>query len=362
MIKRVAFFFLLVVAIACGTWGYFYLTKLKRPTTNPLHVLSDSCYLLLENKNLHDLTKKLNHGNLMWEDLLQNTDIKQLNKTLQKIDSLLSLSGNQFGIQNFYLAFYGQKKNTYLAAFNLNDINTSDAFTSFLKHYFKAQKTGSNRYQCLYMDDSFYVYVNMGFVLFSGDSDFLEKSITRKKGTLAQNKLFMQAYEGIDTESDLTVFVHLPHFYNLAWKELLTTVPPGKKNSQENWISADALISPNEIKAQGFMSNDSSVFYQLIKQQKTVSIKDAFSLLPYSTTQAQVISMLNYPLFIAAGQSNQITSRKAQLSNYSDLLNADAELEIEKFQFLKILRKFFFNDSNISVYFKICTLKNYQYF
>ena len=267
----------------------------------------------------------------MWEDLLQNTDIKQLNKTLQKIDSLLSLSGNQFGIQNFYLAFYGQKKNTYLAAFNLNDINTSDAFTSFLKHYFKAQKTGSNRYQCLYMDDSFYVYVNMGFVLFSGDSDLLEKSITRKKGTLAQNKLFMQAYEGIDTESDLNVFVHLPHFYTLAWKELLTTVPPGKTNSQENWVSADALISPNEIKAQGFMSDDSSVFYQLIKQQKTVSIKDAFSLLPYSTTQAQVISMLNYPLFIAAAQSNQIPSRKAQLSNYSDLLNADAELEIEKF-------------------------------
>ena len=134
MIKKIAFVILVVAAIACGTWGYLYLSKLKRPTTNPLSVLPDTCYVLIETKNLHQLSEKINQGNLMWEELLKTNAIKQFNKTLQKADSLISnsTSSNQFGVQSVYVALYQSKKTELLAAFNLADISTNDLFVSFL--------------------------------------------------------------------------------------------------------------------------------------------------------------------------------------------------------------------------------------
>ena len=119
MIKKIAFILLVLSAIACGIWGYLYLRDLKRPTVSPLSVLPDSCYLVLETKSLHDLSEKLNHGNLMWEEFLKADDIKQFNKTLQQADSLIShASGNTpFGVQSIYAALYQNKKSPLASSF-----------------------------------------------------------------------------------------------------------------------------------------------------------------------------------------------------------------------------------------------------
>ena len=339
MIKKIAFIVLLVSAIGFGTWGYLYLTHLKRPSVNPLSILPDTCYLLLETKNLHQLTEKINQGNLMWEELLKTDAISEFNKTLQKADSLISntASSNPFGVQSVFVAFYQNKKAPLLAAFNLADINTNDLFISFLEKNFSAKKT-SDKNSCIYAcrqdTYTFYIYANAGLVMLSSDSGFLLEAVKNTKSSLIQNKSFNVSYQKADKESDVNMFVHLPELYNRSWNILFNATLPDKKNYgalHETWVSADVAITPGELKAQGFFSNDSSAFYNTIANQEAINFKDAFNQLPYNTIQMEAISMHAYDRFIKNHYADNPTKRKEDLQVYSDQMNADAQFEIEKF-------------------------------
>lgn len=339
MIKKVAFILLLVAAIACGTWGYLYLSNLKRPTVSPLSVLPDTCYVLLETKNLHELSEKLNQGNLMWEELLKADAIKQFNKTLQKADSLISNSNasSAFGVRSVYVALYQNKKLPLLAAFNLADINTNDLFISFLEKNFAAKKAEAKSkfiYECKQPDYTFYVYVNAGLVMLSGDVTFLQNAIKNNKNNLAQNKLFIEAYQTSDKESDANMFVHLPCFYNVGWNNFFVETSMNRNSygaKNEAWVSVDISITPSEMVTQGFFSNDSSAFYNTLKNQETVSFKTILSMLPYNTLRFQSISITNYKQFIEHGYLTNTNKRKKELQLYSDKTNADTQLELEKF-------------------------------
>ena len=336
MIKKIAFILLLVAAIACGTWGYLYLTNLKRPTTNPLSVLPDNCYMLLETKSLHQLSEKLNQGNLMWEELLKTDAVKQFNKMLQKADSLISNStnSNQFGVQSVFVALYQNKKTDLLAAFNLTDINTNDLFISFLEKNFSAKKTSANFYECKQPNYTFYVSVNAGLVVLSGDVNFLQSAVKSNKNPLSKNKIFTEAYQSEDNESDVNVFVHLPNFYQNGWDNFLAN--PKQNGSTDNryneaWLSADVAVNSNEINAQGFFSNDSTAFYNTLINQQAISFKDAFGNLPYNISGLQALSIKNYNTFIYNSYVGNKEWRKKILQSYTEKLNADAQIEIEKF-------------------------------
>ncbi|MEO8759876.1 MAG: hypothetical protein ABI388_02400 [Bacteroidia bacterium] len=336
MIKKIAFILLLVAAIGCGTWGYLYLTNLKRPTTNPLSVLPDNCYLLLETKNLHQLSGKINQGNLMWEELLKADAIKQFNKTLQKADSLISNStaSSQFGVQSVFVALYQTKNTQILAAFNLADINTNDLFISFLEKNFSAKKTSNNLYECKNADYTFYISVNAGLVMLSGDITFLQDGIKNTRNQLSKNKLFTEAYQTEDKESDVNLFIHLPFFYTESWHNFFATSLKNKSrygSQKEAWVSVDMAITPSELNTQGFLSNDSSAFYNTLKNQATVNFKDAFNLLPYNTLQLQALSISKYASFIENCYANNTEKRKQDLQLYADKINANAQTEIEKF-------------------------------
>jgi len=175
--------------------------------------------MLLETKNLHQLSEKLNQGNLMWEELLKADAIKQFNKTLQKADSLISnsTSSSQFGVQSVFVALYQNKNTDLLAAFNLADINTNDLFIAFLTKNFAAKKIENNLYECKQTNYTFYAYINAGLVVFSGNSAFLQSAVKNNKTSLANNKIFNQTYQTEDEESDINVFIHLPDFYNKGW-------------------------------------------------------------------------------------------------------------------------------------------------
>ena len=339
VIKKIAFTLLLISAIACGIWGYLYLRNLKRPTVSPLSVLPDSCYMLIETKSLHELSEKLNRGNLLWEELLKADAIKQFNKTLQKAHSLISNfnASNTFGVQSVYVALYKNSKSPLLAAFNLADINTNDLFIAFLEKSYAAKKEDGKSsfiYECKQPDYTFYVYVNIGLVVFSGDITFLQNAIQSNKNNLAQNKLFTEAFQTSDKESDINIFVHLPYFYNTGWNNFFTETTISENTygaNKEAWVSADVSIAPNELNTQGFLSNDSSIFYNTLKSQETISFKTILSVLPYNTLHFQSISISNYKQFIEHNYANNINKRKSDLKNYSDKTNADAQMQLEKF-------------------------------
>ncbi len=334
MIKKIAFVVLLSAAVLCGVWGYLYLTKLKQPTRSPLSALPANCYMLLETKDLHKLSEKLNQGNLLWEELLKADSIKKFNEVLQKTDSLISVAanGNQFNIQSVFVALYEVKQTELLLAFNVADINTNEQFISFIEKNFSAKKAG-NIYTCKNQDYTFYISVNAGLVMLSVDMNFLQNILKNNIDVLAQNKYFTQAYQTKDKESDVNLFIHLPEFYHKGWNNFFKPKEENKNygSEKEAWVSVDVNISPNELNTQGFLSNDSSAFYNILKDQPTVNFKEVFGSLPYNILQLQALSISKYVDFINHSYNGNNVKRTKELRVYSNKINADAQNEIEKF-------------------------------
>lgn len=318
--------------MCCGVWGYWYLKELKRPKTNPLSIMPDTCFALIETEDIQDLIKKINQGNLMWEEGLKTEEVHAFNQLLLYVDSVYTQSHQTayFATQNTYIALYKQKKTIPLVAFNLLDINTSDFFLSFLKQHFSAKKNQEQIYNCLYKERVFYAYVRDGLVALCSDLTFLQEALKNTNTALSKNTLFMQEYNNEGKENDFSVFLHFPYFYKQAWDSFF--VSDLKKHfsygsQKESWILADLDIQPTEIQAQGFFSNDSSTFYNTLKKQENIYFKDVTENLPYNTSLFQAISIKNYATFSLLSKNEKNTEA---LKQYTEKLSANINTELEK--------------------------------
>ncbi len=339
--KKIAFVTLLAAALICGTWGYFYLQELKKPTVKPFHVLPDNCFALAEVKEPKDLAMQLTQGNLMWEEFLKIGDIKKFNKTLLLFDSLTNEDDvkDYFGNEAFYIAFYGNtKKQEAVYAFNLADVNATEKITTFFEQKFSAKKQKGNTYQCTLTIENektlFYLNMEAGLVVAS-TNDSLVNTIAAKnnKQTLSGNKNFMIACNTTAKDKGLNLYIHFPYFYKQAWTRFLSkpTMNEFFTTETDRWFPMDVGIEPAELSIKGFLPKDSTVLYNVIRNQDADNFKNLFAHLPYHTSRFEAINISNYGNFVRNNYSSNIERRHADLKKYSDSLSADAQTEITKF-------------------------------
>jgi hypothetical protein len=339
--KKIAFIVLLAAALICGTWGYFYLQELKKPTLKPLHVLPDNCFALIEVKEPKDFIAQLTQGNLMWEEFLKISDVKKFNKTLLLLDSLTSADDvkDYFGKEPIFIAYYGdEKKSDAVYSFNLGDVNETQNAINFFTQKFSAKKQKDNTYQCILTADDekniFYLNVETGLVLASANEALLNDIVAKSnKQTLSENKNFMSAYSGASKDKGLSLYFHFPAFYKQAWSQFISTSLAGEffTLETERWFPADVGIEPAEVSAKGFLPKDSTVLYNVIRNQEPDNFKNLFSVLPYHTSQLEAVNISDYGNFVRDNYKSNIEQRHLDLKKYSDSLSSDAQTEIAKF-------------------------------
>ncbi|MGZ3865291.1 MAG: hypothetical protein ACXVC6_02715 [Bacteroidia bacterium] len=339
--KKIAFIALLVAAVACGTWGYLYLEKLKKPLLTPLNVLPDNCFALVEIKEPKNFAAQLTQGNLMWEEFLKISGIKKFNSAVLLLDSLTDEESvkDYFGSEPLYIGYYGdEKKHEAVYGFNLGDVNETQSATDFFVQKFSGKKTEGNTYECVLTVDGnktvFYVNIEAGLVLASVDKELLEGIVAASnKQALSANQKFTAAYNTTAKDKGLSLYFHFPYFYSKAWPQFLQTSLGGEYfNAQtERWFPADVGLEPAEIGAKGFLPADSTTLYTVLKNQEADNFKDLFPSLPYYTSQLQAVNISDYGNFVRDNYNGNIEARRFDLKTYSDSLASDAQTEVTKF-------------------------------
>ncbi len=341
MAKKIAFIALIIAALICGIWGYFYLQQLKKPTTKPLDVLADNCYALLEVKEPRALVNQLTQGNLMWEEFFKITDVKKFNKTLLLVDSLTSQDEIKdcIGNEPLFIAIYGdEKKQDAVYAFNLSDINETEKVTTFFEKNFSATKQNGSVYKGVLNVENektnFFMFFESGLVVTSANeqliTDIAEKN---NKNTLNLNANLNLTYKTATKDKGITLFIHFPYFYKQGWTKFLS---PGSNtefftNETEKWIPADLGLEPSELSLRGFLPADSSISYKIFTDQDADDFKNLFARLPYYTSWFEAINISDYGKFVKDNYRSNIERRRADLKKYSDNLSADAQTEITTF-------------------------------
>ena len=329
----------MAAALVCGTWGYFYLQDLKKPTLKPLSLLPDSCSILIEVKQPKWVMGQLTQGNLIWEELLRIKDVRQFNATMSLLDSLTQGGETQeyLGQEPLYIAVYGGgAKQNVVYAFNVSDVNETDRALGFFEKQFGAKKLAAGLYQCTFAEEGradFFIYTEAGLFLASKNRAFLEQIAAQNHtGTINSNRYFSEAYKTIARDKGISVFAHLPHFTAHNWQDLF-----GKDASRyfsdknEKWIPADISAEPSDFTMQGFLPADSSKITLLMRNQSPGDVKDILERLPYNTFAFEALSVSDYAMFCRDSYGGDKEARKGDLKKYSDSLAADAQTEIIDF-------------------------------
>ncbi|HWY39106.1 MAG TPA: hypothetical protein VNY73_11140, partial [Bacteroidia bacterium] len=339
--KKIAFIALLTIALVCGTWGYFYLQQLKKPTHKPLQVLPGNCYAIAEVKEPKDFIAQLTRGNLMWEEFLRISDVKKFSETLLWLDSLTDAGDvkDVLGKEPLFIAFYGNEiKNSVAYAFNLSDVNETQNAIGFFEKSFSAKKRQENIYGCVLNTGNektpFFLYIESGLVVVSSNDSLLNVIAEKtNKQTLYENKNFTAAYTTTAKDKGLSIYVHFPVFYAQARNRFFSAKMTNEflADKTERWFPFDVGIEPSEISAKGFLPNDSTVLYKVFKNQEPDNFKNLFSCLPYHTALLEAVNISDYGTFVRDNYSGNIEQRHTDLKIYSDSLSADAQTEITKF-------------------------------
>lgn len=327
---------MIITALACGTWGYFYLQDLKRPAQKPFDLLPDSCSVLIEIRDPAHFVSGLTQGNLVWEEFLGINAISDLNRALLLLDSLSNGEETReyLGNQPLYCALYGSgKAQQAVYAFNLSDVNESEKALAFFEKNFEAKKLESDLYQCTFKPAKhyeLYLLTRPGLFVISAGKELIGKiAATTSQNSLSSNKQFSDSYKTAARDKGIGIFVHSPRFSKNVWSSFFSGQPNALFNdSNEKWIAADLALEPSDIDLQGFIPADSLGISRLVMDQQAGDLDDVYEHLPYSTFYFEAVNISDYALFCRDNYKGDSAARKNDLKKYSDSLSADAQTEI----------------------------------
>ncbi|HWY34722.1 MAG TPA: hypothetical protein VNX68_08750, partial [Nitrosopumilaceae archaeon] len=249
---------------------------MKKPKTPITQLIPGNSTFIIESDNFQGLFKKLNETNLLWEELKQIDEIKELNNTIGIIDSLISTNQKLkeiFTDNKVYMsACLNKDKNyDYLFGLNLPDIN----YEEDVLNYFKAN---SSKLETVELQQSkekihrivfksirteFYIYINSGSLLLCKQLERVEDAIlSQNKMSINLDKDFMKLEESAGSGTDFRLFVN--HLYMNDFKVYLNkkeiTMNIFNPSSHKGWTGLDVELNPNEVIFNGFTLSDSSMF------------------------------------------------------------------------------------------------------
>ncbi|MCB0379822.1 MAG: hypothetical protein KDD24_01110, partial [Flavobacteriales bacterium] len=90
MTKKILVILLVLLLIVISIFSYNFYKNVKQPlNTNSLVAVPLNASIIVQGKNFKDLVKKLTSSNIIWEELVANTEsINEYNKKIQFLDSL----------------------------------------------------------------------------------------------------------------------------------------------------------------------------------------------------------------------------------------------------------------------------------
>jgi hypothetical protein len=110
LIKRIAFYLFVVLALAGALWGYFHLKETKKPVLKAEDLLPDSAACVFSSHSFNELYSKLSSRNLVWNEAVSISEFRKVNAALHFFDSVIT--------ENEYLDPFFKEKNIFLGMYS----------------------------------------------------------------------------------------------------------------------------------------------------------------------------------------------------------------------------------------------------
>ena len=199
--KRIIFWLFVGLTLFLGVYGYLQLRNTKKPQTDALQVMPDSCLIYFCSSNLPELEKRINQRNLIADKLRLFPSIQEVFSVLHGLDSIVStqdeMRDQMMGAQ-FHAAVY--PGDAWLLCFNIRELGHQASCREAIKTALSAQDQ-ANYLSFVYHSKTVYCQLEDGILRLSPNLYLIDKcnaagnklvqqaSFQKFKSTLSENKL-----------------------------------------------------------------------------------------------------------------------------------------------------------------------------
>lgn len=311
-------------------WAYKAMQQNKKPATEALALMPDSCVVYFATKNFSELSIKLNSQSLIVDKWRVFSSIKKLSQQIEFYDSLIysnELVKEILQNNTIHFGIYSStEKTNWLVAFNVKELKQEDNLNKWCITYFKSAPSGEYE-----ISKGCYMTIDAGVVLLSDSKELIRKSFA-KGNKLKQNTSFVKHLAGAGHDNVLQVYIN----HGLYRQHFKTPVLNVLLEAKET--TAGLKINPDELIWNGDYTPDNTLLQKVIQSQNPAPMQ-FYDLLPFGTTWFKSIAINNSRRFqdtIQHAQSNP------QLSYWQ---------EIDEQAMYKVSNDFYVNINGVLVQF-----------
>jgi hypothetical protein len=319
-------FLALLLVLACF---YFYvnLRQSKPVAVNALSAIPFDAAFILETKQLHDLFKRIEESNIIWEDLKVSSSFSTLRQNLYFLDSIFTSNPTlkQLGLSDHSLyisAHPSGNECNYLYCYALPDIRLTEKVEEYLSSAFQIRHLSDGVLSISTRDRKEVCYYSSykGILLISSSEKLVRRAVeqSRSEKSVLNDKGFMAMLStSKSSRFDLRLFYHfskmnqwvLPFLDEKSASLLSASSPVG------GWGSMDAVIKPKSILLNGLTAAvPDSTLLDLFHGQDPQR-PEAIAVMPSSTASFFYEGFSNFNTYYLNYSARQSASTIARLDS-----------------------------------------------
>jgi len=353
MTKKILIIILVLLLIVISIFSYNFYKNIKQPiSTNTIVAIPQNASIIIQGKNFKDLVRKLTSSNIIWEELVSNTNVvKEYNKQITYLDSLTNdQTIHQLILNQPVLASIHQLGATGFDAIYYFSTSSSIKESQFINHLKSITK--SNPATRVYDEVSIYNFkindetklalvYHKGIIAISFSPILIEDVIRQLNAeTSLLNDSSFEKILSTSGESDFgNVFINPANFNKILNPFTNQLAKANLKNVElfSGWTALDASIKSNALMLNGFsIAEDSVSFYLSLFNNQKPQEMDLVNILPSNTAYIYYNSFSDLKSFWKKKKTiltiqNQATAFENLVNDFSTNNQLDIEEEWRSF-------------------------------
>ena len=347
MTKRILLSLFVLLMAAVSIIAYNFYKNVKQPVTKTsFAAIPQNAALILKEKDFNGLYDKISNTNLIWEELISNTETAQsTNAQIHYLDSLLSgpfkaLFNKKPLLASLHLS--GANDFDFIFYIPINGETSEDNLIQKIKSVAKSnpQKRvydGANIHTFPTNNNSkISVTVYKNTLAFSYSTVLIEDVIRQLNAetSLINDAQFAKMIANSGQSEDGNLFLHNKYFSKIINQYINKSAKKYAANLEHytNWTELDISVKSNMLSLNGFSFSDENNSVSLFKNQKPQDL-DLLSIAPFNTAFLYHYGLSNAKGFfenrkLSLKNTNQFFSLQKYLDNQTEKYSIDLEEEL----------------------------------
>ena len=347
MTKRILLSLFILLMAAVSIIAYNFYKNVQQPVNKTsFEAIPQNAALILKETNFNALYNKLSTTNIIWEDLISNTEIaQQTHNNLHYLDSLLSGPFKPLFIDKPILTslhLSGANDFGFIFYIPISDDITEEQLIQKIKNVTRknpqARKYDGATIHTLPTNSTAKISVTVyrNTLAFSYSTSLIEDVIRQlnTETSLINDANFAKMIANSGHSEDGNLFINTKYFSKIINQYLNKSTKKYAANlsNYTNWTELDLNIKANSLSLNGFSFSDDKNWVTLFKNQKHQDI-DVISIAPFNTAFLYHYGLSNSKSFfedrkLSLKNSNQFFSFQKYLDDQTQKYSIDLEEEL----------------------------------